>query len=941
MAEQILKLSPDRDLQAYYFQPSAIAALSQANSSGFILSGKWRQQFDWAVVEWNRDNVFEHPALRYLPDGNLSGLTLSYQEQRSGCIPIESNAYPVIAWNKLRLWVPNSDGSETVYYVDLASQATALGTYSPASATMTLGAMPAPGDRVGLAWLDEHYYYQLQGGEDLPTIAQALSADINAISQTCKANAAGASITLTVTPQPGKAEYQVLIGENGNRLGVYGFVSGTIQAWAQPLAMFSGGTFPESYRIDLDFSNLRGTVESDPNNPVLIPTTNVRKMRWTWSADLQPGAYEQTEFQVNVSNWSVSGQNRAYQFACAGSRRVEDADLSVSYNGTWTAESGNYSGSQLMLTQTHGDACTITYAESAEHQLYLGTRRTSSSASVAISIDGNSPTTVNLALSGEDVLVRLPLGPVTSGTHTITLQHADLTGSTTLYFDFLEIAYASNYLPEFPVQPQLALATDWDTLHSQTLPAERTAWMIQKLGFNGRVNHYVGALAFYEIVRPGMTYASTTIEVTTPGPQPSGSAGGLAELEIDGAVVQHQILPDETSETLAAAFALLVNAGSNAVWASVSGAYLTLTARAMGSAGNGLVVTLAPDSTGTKINPISSTLAGGLDGVTYDLDLSDPLNQTLTNTTAYWRTDLSATPRINRAARDWHQAFFSALKGYGLDVVAAFSTELLNADPSAQVGIAQRYLDGTPVVLQTPAIQTNFSPTALAFWQQTYLDMASLQSAAGLVPYLQSGEVQWWYYPKRTGTDDAGMTFYDDYTKQQFQARFGVAMQSILSNNDDPSKFPNEVSFLPTLIGAYTSAIRSALQAKYPGCRYEVLYPTDTNYTPLNELINYPNEDWTPGNLTCLKTESFSFTAERNLDLSAYSMNVSAAKGFPSAQRSHLVGISDESTAWPKEVSLAQSQGLESVVLFALDQFCLVGYGPAPFMVTATGRRQA
>ena len=59
----------------------------EASANGFTLSGTWRQQFDWAVVEWNRDNVYEHPAIRYLPDPDLSGLELSYLEQRSAVCP--------------------------------------------------------------------------------------------------------------------------------------------------------------------------------------------------------------------------------------------------------------------------------------------------------------------------------------------------------------------------------------------------------------------------------------------------------------------------------------------------------------------------------------------------------------------------------------------------------------------------------------------------------------------------------------------------------------------------------------------------------------------------------------------------------------------------------------------------------------------------------------
>ena len=88
---ELEKLRPDRDLQCYFERPSAAAALSETSPTGFTVSGCWRQQFDWAVVEWNRDNVFEHPALRNLPDGDLSGLQLSYEETRVNAIPLDSS----------------------------------------------------------------------------------------------------------------------------------------------------------------------------------------------------------------------------------------------------------------------------------------------------------------------------------------------------------------------------------------------------------------------------------------------------------------------------------------------------------------------------------------------------------------------------------------------------------------------------------------------------------------------------------------------------------------------------------------------------------------------------------------------------------------------------------------------------------------------------------
>jgi hypothetical protein len=39
------------------------------------------------------------------------------------------------------------------------------------------------------------------------------------------------------------------------------------------------------------------------------------------------------------------------------------------------------------------------------------------------------------------------------------------------------------------------------------------------------------------------------------------------------------------------------------------------------------------------------------------------------------------------------------------------------------------------------------------------------------------------------------------------------------------------------------------------------------------------------------------------------------------------VGIGDYTTPWQKERRAAVAAGVESVVLFALDQFCLIGYG--------------
>ena len=158
-------------------------------------------------------------------------------------------------------------------------------------------------------------------------------------------------------------------------------------------------------------------------------------------------------------------------------------------------------------------------------------------------------------------------------------------------------------------------------------------------------------------------------------------------------------------------------------------------------------------------------------------------------------------------------------------------------------------------------------------------------------------------------------------------------MGIITTNTVNPASYPDEVAYLPTVIGNFTTAIVSFVRGTYSACRFEVLYPTDVNHTAFNQAINYP-ATWTPSGLTVLKTESIGFTLGRRLDESLQTIEFGALLGFPASQRSQLVSIGDATTPWIKEVRMAEGMRFESVVLFALDQFCLIGY-PAPLPKSA------
>jgi hypothetical protein len=916
MSEQLTKLRPDRDLQCYFQRPSAIAALSRTSTTGFTVSGCWRNPFDWAVVEWNRDNVFEHPKLRNLPDGDLSGVRLSYTEVRTNCIPMDSSLYPTVEWPYLRIWAEHN-GLEKQYDVPLNDSRLGYampgaGAYGSAAVTFELQGTITGGDYIELAWLDQHFNYLVTGSDNLESAATGLSGGINRWGDgTVSASADGTKITLA---------YVATSGANANRIGVYGTVHGSAtEIWSPPWAMFSGGTSPYQWQVDLDFSSLQGYVDPDRSQLVAVPTSSVRKLRWTWAADQQASAFQRTEFSVVVTNWAVTGNNLVYGVSGPGSRRIENDSPSVAYSlgSQWSQSSGNFSGGSIHWTTTPGASLQCSYTAGADHTLFLGTRYAGTGGHISVRVDEGACQGINLALANEDALVRVPLSSLAGGMqHRVLITH-DGPGGTYFYFDFVEIAVPTTNLPAFAVDPTLTLATDWDTDHSIALAPERTAWLIQKLGFRGRVNHYVGALWFYELYRPGQQFASATI--TFAG---NPEWGKITSVVLGGTRLHHVNLIGETAESLARCFALLINAGSNSLWAQSDGGVLTLTARALGTEGNGFSISASTDNSESNVAPLTANtsgtaLTGGIDGVR-----SDPNGN-------YWRTDLTAMPRINRAARDWSGSFFAALKGYGIDATASFSMELQHGDDRVDTGIAQRYPNGDPAWLTTPALQTNFGPASIAFWQQVHADMARVMAAAGVGPYLQFGEVQWWYFPGPTATaaTEPGLPLYDNYTTTSFEAAHGRPMTVIPNQYADPIPLSAECTFLRGLIGAFTRGIRDFVRLSFPNARFEVLYPVDVNDTPLNQIINFPCDDWTPANLTCLKTENFTYTFERNLTKAVQSMQMPAGSGFSPSQSSHLVGIADYTTPWQREQQLASGGRLESVVLFALDQFCLIGYG--------------
>jgi hypothetical protein len=158
---------------------------------------------------------------------------------------------------------------------------------------------------------------------------QNLVEGIQAFSATMQASSSGSTITITYvgTGRPTSST----TGANGNRIGIYSYVSGSqTEQWDGSSKQFAGGTSPTEWQITLPFASLTDPVLG------LVPANAVRKLRWTYSADLQAGAFVRSEFQVVVSNWTVTGSGQGYsnrrsgkpahrrRFECAGICRYVD-----------------------------------------------------------------------------------------------------------------------------------------------------------------------------------------------------------------------------------------------------------------------------------------------------------------------------------------------------------------------------------------------------------------------------------------------------------------------------------------------------------------------------------------------------------------------------------------------------------------------------------------
>ena len=918
--EKIRKLQPDRTIQLRGFDDlGASAALHSATEDSFKVSGVFRDPADFAVlILYDADNFYEHPRLKYLPNFDFSGLTLTFDVHYSGLMPLDSPKYPTIDWPYLDVIRP--DGSKAK--IPLFPQAEQTGgTYTCAEASFVIEDNSLqPYDRITL-WYQNFAFDYIVPNEpgNLPTaadVAAVLAAQINGV------NWEGLGVLLPLHAETDGATLRIHTtrpGEDGKMIRMYAVAKNERLRTTEPVAVFQGGSSDATWRVTLDFSSLG------------IP--DIRQMWLTFAPAMANGAaMADAEWEAVFTNWNLVGPEATRALLVAGpdSVRVEEDDSWCSYQGDWSAESGFYSGGFARRTSTLFDTVTVFYSCPSVHDLYIGTSLYSDRGVLGVRLDADAETELVCLLDAESAVVtrRKVRSAVAAGEHSVSIR---LLRGGPFYFDFLEAAVPTDIPHSLPVISNISPALDYSTDHTYKLPPARILWMFDQLGYAGPMNEYIGVFWWNQRKRVDAVIPSVSVTFEgefLPDDQVFVSIGGQA--------CGKTVFPNEDAALIARHFAYFINATYVGVWAAVEDSVLTITARSPRPAYSYTFQAWKEpggESTGT-VNWTGSLQDG------------DP---------GRWVVDPSQTPALNRGAREWHRDFFDQCSLRGREVTVAASMELVN--PPADFGA--RFADGSVVETSVgfgSLISTHcaFSSPMLQFQKGLYKDLAGLMRDAGLVPSLQFGEFCWWYFTNFSQDNlDGGMGYYDDEAQAAALAALGRPLHVFTSPEDDPqANGTADAAFLRNRLREHVAALAAHIRDAHPAAKLEVLFPFDVNHpTPagvhqiggrLNRFVNLPAE-WehkATSGLTRMKIEALDFGAwSRDLELSRAAVFFGVSLDWPKDSLRHLLPVFQPGYAWRKECQTALGEGVPVVTLWAFDHICLFGIDPDPAPGRASSKR--
>jgi hypothetical protein len=268
---------------------------------------------------------------------------------------------------------------------------------------------------------------------------------------------------------------------------------------------------------------------------------------------------------------------------------------------------------------------------------------------------------------------------------------------------------------------------------------------------------------------------------------------------------------------------------TNAIIAQHFACYANATFVGLWASANGNVLTLTSQSPTPNFQFTLTQSVDAVSGSTGAVSIAGALT-TAPVQPGEWIVDPSQTPALNRGSRDWQADFFNECQARNRELTVASSMELTQP-PDA---FPARYHNGDPVQTSVGygsswwSSQCAFNSVMLAYQQQVYDCIAGMMTTAGLPVNLQFGEFCWWYFPSSV---DGSMAFYDADTQAAAQAALGRPLVVFHTPTDDPNVNSGaDATFLRNRLRDHVAALVSYIGGKYAGAKFEVLFPYDVNY---------------------------------------------------------------------------------------------------------------
>ena len=647
---------------------------------------------------------------------------------------------------------------------------------------------------------------------------------------------------------------------------------------------------------------------------------------WTMGTPVQwistiTGTRSDVEWQVAFSNISLSGPTALKVGGPNEKERIEESKNST-YVGYWEDapySAGWWSGGHARRTApaSSGDVrtVTVTYQKNSTHDLYVGTWIGTSAGKIQVVIDGGAAQVFDLYLNdynGLAAMKKIGFG-LAAGHHTVEMRALfDKNPSSTgywFYYDYLWPLVPGD-VPDAPhVYSDVSLAIDFDTDHGYKKPPAWHLWQLQKLGFQGHADVYMGVFWNNKRRRIEATYPNCTVQVGSWMPDDP------FWINVSGTTLYFAPGAGMADSDVAAHLRAMLNVTFPGVWCTSTGGTISIRSRAPS-----YVFTI---STSANLSVVQGTPSLSTLGTEGDWEMIDTIS-----------------PVMTQGARNWIRDLATQFSLAGIQASFAFSMECYRP-PTA---MAARYWDGAPVDLPVPSTQMHFGGRVRAYLKQMYKECADELAAAGLPIVLQFGETQWWYFPNASG-----MPFYDDETKADFLARYGRSIHHFVANTDDPADDLQTAHFLRDRIWEYCAEVIAYVRRYHPTAIFECLWPLDANqgkpapdlaFRRLNMHVNLP-EQWKNSSygVKYFRAEGFDYDVwQKNTVLMNQTMRFPLTLGRPGSECMYLTGVyGTPDPPLQQAYAMWKQSGTGSLCVWALDQFCL-NSRPVPFEAVSTMR---